>query len=127
MEPVTFIAGALAAGAATGVQNSASDTVRDAYRSLCQRVRERLGGRSSELDSVLRDQHAVRDSGSAVLLPSLLKLLEDSKAGEAKDLLKLAAEVVHAAGGQSTAVFDDSPGSQNGNSNHQQNTFYGSP
>jgi long-subunit fatty acid transport protein len=45
MDPVTLIVAALAAGAATGMTESAASAVKDAYRSLLALVRKRLAGR----------------------------------------------------------------------------------
>ena len=45
MDPVTLIVTALAAGAATGMTESAASAVKDAYRSLLALVRKRLAGR----------------------------------------------------------------------------------
>lgn len=45
MDPITLIVTALAAGAATGVTESASSALKDAYASLRALVRKRLAGR----------------------------------------------------------------------------------
>jgi hypothetical protein len=44
MDPITLIVTALVAGAALGVQDTASEMVKDAYASLKALVRRRLGG-----------------------------------------------------------------------------------
>ena len=44
MDPVTLIVTALAAGAAAGVEDTASGMVKDAYTALKRLVRKRLGG-----------------------------------------------------------------------------------
>ena len=44
MDPITLIVTALAAGAALGVQDTASAMVKDAYASLKALVKKRLGG-----------------------------------------------------------------------------------
>ena len=44
MDPITLIVTALAAGAALGVTDTASQTVKDAYAGLKALVRKRLGG-----------------------------------------------------------------------------------
>ena len=44
MDPITLIVSALAAGAALGLQDTASAMVKDAYASLKALVRRRLGG-----------------------------------------------------------------------------------
>ena len=45
MDPITLIVTALAAGAASGITETASSAVRDAYVSLRALVRKRLAGR----------------------------------------------------------------------------------
>ncbi|MET8765661.1 hypothetical protein [Streptomyces sp. NPDC004658] len=127
MEPVTVIASALAAGAAAGMHDSVSKTVRDAYDSLYRCVRAGLDGRSRELDSALADQVVVRESGSLVLLPGLLDLVKDAKAAEDEDdLRKLADRVaVLADAGQPTTVSINCQGVQVGRGNHQHNAFNG--
>ncbi|GAA3151382.1 hypothetical protein GCM10010521_43720 [Streptomyces rameus] len=119
-----LIATALAAGAASGVQDSASQTVRDAYDSLCRRVRDRLGERSSELDSALRHQRVARSFGSTALLSSLLELVEDAEVevDKGENLCELA-KVVLARGGQPNTVITNSQGVYIGPNGNQQNTF----
>ncbi len=47
MDPITLIVTALAAGAASGVTDTASSAVRDAYASLKALVRKRFAGRQA--------------------------------------------------------------------------------
>lgn len=47
MDPISLIVGALASGAASGLTDSATAAVKDAYAGLRDLVRRRLAGRSA--------------------------------------------------------------------------------
>jgi hypothetical protein len=55
MDPVSLVVAALAAGAASGVGETASDAVRDAYAGLKELVRARLRGAGPGAEVVVAD------------------------------------------------------------------------
>ncbi|NMO53702.1 hypothetical protein HH310_21260 [Actinoplanes sp. TBRC 11911] len=56
MDPVTLVVTALTAGAAAGLQSTATSVISDLYASLRDRVRQRLSGRPGS--EVVVDRHA---------------------------------------------------------------------
>ncbi|MGW0336806.1 hypothetical protein ACWD0J_34040 [Streptomyces sp. NPDC003011] len=133
MEPITLIATALAAGAAAGVQDTASASVRSAYARLVQLVRSRLGGRSAELDGAVEAQRTADASAPGEVVPELRRLLVSVEAGQDHHLRSLADVVLrqlpgataHASGHDGWNVWiSDCNGVHNG-SGPQHNTFHG--
>jgi hypothetical protein len=127
MEAIALIATALATGAAAGVQVSTSEAVGSLYARLCQRVRERLGRRSAELDGAIAAQQDRDTSAPDPVAPELRRLLEAVQAGQDEELRALADEVLRqpagARGGSGGNVWisNNQGTSVNG---PQWNTFY---
>jgi hypothetical protein len=99
MDPITLIVTALAAGAVSGITDSASSAVKDAYASLKALVRKRLAGRpdaelvlarheqapetwQAPLAAVLGDAGADRDTDLVVAAQALLRLVDAAGAGK---------------------------------------------
>jgi hypothetical protein len=99
MDPITLIVTALAAGAVSGITDSASSAVKDAYASLKALVRKRLAGRpdaelvlarheqapetwQAPLAAVLGDADADRDTDLLVAAQALLRLVDAAGAGK---------------------------------------------
>jgi hypothetical protein len=124
MDPVTLIVTALAAGAASALQDGASAAVKDAYARLRAAVRKRLAGRPDG-DLVLARHEAAPQTWQAPLTAEL------SEAGAGDDAALTAAaqalmELLDAAGSQAgkyAVVVSGSQGVQVGDRNTQTNTF----
>ena len=88
MEPVTLIVTALAAGATSGLKDTAAAAVKDAYAAVKGLITRRYG--RVELDSLERkpDSQRKRDS--------VAEDLEDAGAGDDEELLELARRLVAA-------------------------------
>jgi hypothetical protein len=101
MDPITLIVTALAAGAVSGVAESASSAVKDAYASLRALVRKRLAGRpdaelvlarheqapqtwQAPLAAVLGDAGADRDTDLVAAAQALLRLVDTAGADAGK-------------------------------------------
>lgn len=101
MDPITLIVTALAAGAVSGITDSASSAVKDAYASLKALVRKRLAGRpdaelvlarheqapetwQAPLAAVLGDVGADRDTDLVAAAQALLRLVDAAGAGAGK-------------------------------------------
>jgi hypothetical protein len=124
MDPVTLIVTALAAGAASALQDGASAAVKDAYARLRAAVCKRLAGRPDG-DLVLARHEAAPQTWQAPLTAEL------SEAGAGEDAGVTAAaqalmELLDAAGSQAgkyAVVVSGSQGVQVGDRNTQTNTF----
>ena len=93
MDPVTLIVGALAAGAATGLTDTATQAIKDGYAALKAWVGSRYPGvstagvekkpeedvRRASLESELRDEDAGSDEELVKLAKALLAAVEESK------------------------------------------------
>ncbi|MEU0414675.1 hypothetical protein ABZ307_43870 [Streptomyces griseorubiginosus] len=124
MESLALIAAALAAGAATGVQDSTSDAVGRLYA----RVRDRLGRQSDELDAAIAAQRDLAPSTTDQVAPELRRLLEAVQAGQDQELRTLAEAVQwQRAGAQGGSVWnvriERSSGTSVGDGSPQWNTF----
>jgi len=101
MDPVTLIVTALAAGAATGLTESASSAVKDAYASLKALVRKRLAGRpdaelvlarhetapqtwQAPLAAVLGEAGAEQDADLVAAAEALMRLVDKAGARAGK-------------------------------------------
>ena len=101
MDPITLIVTALAAGAVSGVTESASSAIKDAYASLRALVRKRLAGRpdaelvlarheqepqtwQAPLAAVLGDAGADRDADLVAAAQALLRLVDAAGADASK-------------------------------------------
>ena len=99
MDPITLIVTALAAGAVSGITESASSAVKDACVSLKALVRKRLAGRpdaelvlarheqapetwQAPLAAVLGEAGADRDTGLVAAAQALLRLVDAAGAGK---------------------------------------------
>jgi hypothetical protein len=101
MDPITLIVTALATGAVSGITESASSAVKEAYASLKALVRKRLAGRpdaelvlarheqapetwQAPLAAVLGDAGADRDANLVAAAQALLRLADAAGAGAGK-------------------------------------------
>ena len=124
MDPVTLIVTALAAGAASALQDGASSVVKDAYSRLKALVKKRFAGRPDG-ELVLARHEAAPQTWEAPLAEEL------SAAGAEGDADLVAAaqalmNLVDEAGSQSgkyVVAVQDSQGIQVGDHNTQHNTF----
>jgi hypothetical protein len=123
MDPIALIVTALAAGAALGVQDTASAMVKDAYASLKALVIRRLGGAPSA-KLVLAKHEQAPETWQAPLMAELAQAGADGD-GEliaaAKALLDLAGEAGGA--GKYTVEVRGAQGVQIGDHNRQDNVF----
>lgn len=123
MDPITLIVTALAAGAAAGVQDTASAMVKDAYASLKALVRRRLGGAPSA-ELVLARHEQAPETWQAPLMAELVQAGADGDGdliAAAKALLELAGEAGGA--GKYTVDVRRAQGVQIGDRNRQDNVF----
>ena len=123
MDPITLIVTALAAGAALGVQDTASQLVKDAYASLKALVRRRLGSDPGAKMVLSRHEQAPQ-TWQAPLREELTRAGADGDDGliaAAKALLDL----VDGAGGAGKYAVDvrGAQGVQIGDHNRQDNVF----
>jgi len=123
MDPITLIVTALAAGAALGLQDTASAMVKDAYAGLKALVRRRLGGdQSAEL--VLSRHEQAPETWQAPLMAELARAGADGDGdliAAAKALLDLVGEAGRA--GKYTVDVRGAQGVQIGDHNRQDNVF----
>ena len=128
MDPVTLIVTALAAGAATGMTESASSAVKDAYRSLRALVRKKLAGRP-DAELVLARHETSPETWQA----PLVAVLEDAEAEHDTDLVKAAQALMSlvdkagARAGKYTVDVRGAFGVQIGDHNRQDNVFRAPP
>lgn len=123
MDPITLIVTALAAGAALGVQDSASAMVKDAYASLKALVRRRLGG-DPGAELVLTRHEQAPGTWQAPLMAELARTGADGDGdliAAAKALLDLAGGA--GAAGKYTVDVRGAQGVQVGDRNRQDNVF----
>jgi hypothetical protein len=124
MDPITLIVTALAAGAALGVQDTASAMVKDAYASLKALVKKRLGG-GPDAELVLAKHEQAPETWQAPLMAELAQTGADRDydlIAAANALLDLLGE----AGGRTgkyTIDVREAQGVQIGDHNRQDNVF----
>lgn len=124
MDPITLIVTALAAGAALGVQDTASAMIKDAYASLKALVTKRLGG-GPGAELVLAKHEGAPESWQA---PLMAELAESGADGD-HDLIVAAQallDLVGDAGGRAGKYTVDVRGAQGvqiGDHNRQDNVF----
>ena len=124
MDPITLIVTALAAGAALGVQDTASAMVKDAYSSLKALVKKRLGG-GPDAELVLTKHEQAPETWQAPLMAELAQTGADRDydlIAAANALLDLLGE----AGGRTgkyTIDVREAQGVQIGDHNRQDNVF----
>jgi hypothetical protein len=127
MDPVTLIVTALAAGAASALQDGASSVVKDAYSRLRALVKKRFAGRPDG-ELVLARHEAAPQTWEAPLAGELSAAGAEGDAdlvAAAQALMNLVDEAGSKSGKYVVAV-QDSQGVQVGDHNTQHNTF-GSP
>ena len=123
MDPITLIVTALAAGAALGVQDTASAMVKDAYASLKALVRRRLGG-DPGAELVLTRHEQAPEIWQAPLMAELARTGADRDGdliAAANALLDLAGEARTA--GKYSVDARGAQGVQIGDCNRQDNVF----
>jgi hypothetical protein len=124
MDPVTLIVTALAAGAASALQDGASAAVKDAYRRLKALVKKRFADRP-KAELVLAGHEAVPQTWEASLAAELSAAGAESDAdlvAAAQVLMSLVDEAGSRSGKYLVAVRD-SQGVQVGDHGTQINTF----
>ena len=128
MDPITLIVTALAAGAASGVMDTASSAVKDAYASLKALVRKRFAGRPTG-ELVLAEHESAPETWRAPLAAQLGEAGADRDA----DLVAVAQELmrlVDPAGsraGKYTVDVRGAQGVQVGDHSTQHNVFGAPP
>jgi hypothetical protein len=124
VDPVSMIVGALAAGAATGLKDNATNAVKDAYAGLRELVRRRFAARPTAEVALVEHEKAPE-----VWQVPLAAELEATGAGVDGQILEAARRVlalVEESGTPSSKYLVDLRGSQGvqvGDRNRQVNTF----
>lgn len=124
MDPITLIVTALAAGAALGVQGTASAMVKDAYAGLKALVKKRLGG-GPGAELVLAKHEQAPETWQAPLMAELAGAeaeRDHDLIAAAKALLDLVGEAGRGAG-KYTVDVREAQGVQVGDHNRQDNVF----
>jgi hypothetical protein len=123
MDPVTLVMGALAAGAATGLGESATSAVRRAYRELKQLVRARLVDERAQaaLERYESDPHARTGELTEVLAASGAAN-EETILAAARQMMALI-DPAGTAAGKYVVDLREAQGVQVGDGNTQTNTF----
>jgi hypothetical protein len=124
MDPVTLIAGALAAGAALGVTGAASAAVMDAYASLKALLRRRFAGRP-EAELVIAEYEKAPETWQAPLMAELAETAAD-RDGDLIAAAQALMGLLDAAGaraGKYTVDVRGAQGVQIGDRNRQDNVF----
>jgi hypothetical protein len=128
MDPVTLIVTALAAGAASALQDGASAAVKDAYAQLKTLVRKQFVGRPKG-ELVLGEHEAAPQTWQAPLVAELSAAGVDSDtdlAAAAQALMSLIDEA-GSRSGKYVVTVRDSQGVQVGDRNTQTNIFRSGP
>jgi hypothetical protein len=110
MDPITLIVAALAAGAASGLTDTASSAIKDAYAGLKALVRKKLGGGAST-DMILAEHEQAPQTWKDPLAAKLAGAAadqDDSLIAAAQALMSL----VDAAGAQAGKYSVDARGAQ---------------
>jgi hypothetical protein len=134
VDPISLVVGALVAGAATGLSQSASAAVADAYTALRDRVRALLAGDHAGTAALdLLDDPDVAEDDPQVYERPLRRALERAHAATDAEVAAAAQRVmalVDAGGSSAGAYVVDSShaqGVQVGDHNYQTNTFSSPP
>src|SRR3984893_5116252 len=128
MDPVTLIVTALAAGAASALQDGASAAVKDAYTRVRALVRRRFAGRPKG-ELVLAEHEAAPQTWQAPLAAELAAAGADGDAdlvAAAQALMSLV-DGAGARSGKYRVTVRDSQGVQVGDHNRQDNKFGAGP
>jgi hypothetical protein len=128
MDPVTLILTALAAGAASGLQDSASSAVKSAYADLKALVKRHLSGRPSGEMALAQYEAApeVWERPLTVQLEAVGVGRDVELVAAAQALMRLVDEA-GSRGGKYAVDVQGSQGVQVGDSNIQYNTFNAPP
>jgi len=128
MDPIMLIVTALAAGAATGVTESASSAVKDAYASLRALVRKRLAGRP-DAELVLARHETSPETWQAPLVAVLgeADAEHDTDLVAAAEALMSLVDKAGARAGKYTVDARGAYGMQVGDHNRQDNVFRAPP
>ncbi|MEJ7742305.1 MAG: hypothetical protein WKF73_07025 [Nocardioidaceae bacterium] len=124
MDPISMIVGALAAGAATGLTDTASTALKDAYVGLRELVRRRFAARPAAETALVEHEKAPE-----VWQAPLATSLEATGAGGDEQIIEAAQHVlalVDQSGTPASKYLVDLRGSQGvqvGDRNTQSNTF----
>ena len=124
MDPVTLIVTALAAGAASALQDGTAEAVKGAYARLKALVKKRFAG-SAKAEVVLAEHEAAPQTWEAPLAAELSAAGADADAylvAAAQALMSLVDEAGSRSGKYAVTVRD-SQGVQVGDHNTQANTF----
>jgi len=125
MDPITLIVTALAAGAALGVQDTASTMVKDAYAAVKALVTKRLGG-GPAADLVLTKHAQAPETWHAPLVAELTEAgaaSDDDLIAAAKALLNALGDAAERATGKYAVDARGAQGLQIGDGNRQDNVF----
>jgi hypothetical protein len=124
MDPVTLIVTALAAGAASALQDSTSAAVKDAYARVKTLVIKRLAGRSAG-ELVVAQHEAAPGVWEAPLVAELSAAGADGDAelAAAAQALMSLIDGAGSQGGKYAVTIGNSQGVQIGDHNTQTNTF----
>jgi hypothetical protein len=128
MDPVTLIVTALAAGAAMGMQDTASAMIKDAYAGLKAMVNRRLGG-GPNADYLLAKHEQAPETGQAPLSAELAQVgadRDDDMIAAAQALLELVGKAGQAKEKYAVDVRG-AQGVQVGDHNRQDNVFNAPP
>jgi hypothetical protein len=124
MEPVTLIVTALAAGAASALQDGAKDAVKVAYARLRDRVRQRFAG-DPAAELVLAEHGTTPQTWDAPLAAKLIETgaADDSGLVDAARVLMIMLDEAGARSGKYDVSINASQGLQVGDHNTQTNIF----
>ena len=125
MEPITLIMAALVAGAAAGVQSTASEAVRDAYRALKGAILGRFGDRP-EVAVTLEKAEQKPDVWGEPLKEVLQEVGADHEeeiVAAAEELIRLARPDVDEAGKYNLQITGNVHGVAVGDGQHVEMTF----
>jgi hypothetical protein len=128
MDPITLIVTALAAGAVSGITESASSAVKDAYASLKALARKRLADRP-DAELVLARHEQAPETWQAPLAAVLGEADADRDTdlvAAAQALLRLV-DTAGARAGKYTVDVRGAQGVQVGDRNRQDNVFHAPP
>jgi len=124
VDPISLIVGALAAGAATGLTDTASTALKDAYAGLRELVRRRFAARQAAQTALVEHEKAPE-----VWRAPLAAELEATGAGDDQQIIEAAQHVLALVDQSGTPVskyrvdLRGSQGVQVGDANTQSNTF----
>jgi hypothetical protein len=124
MDPVTLVVAALSAGALSGVGETASTAVQEAYQSLKRLVSARFAGRRAA-EVALTEHETDPQNWQAPLVAELVRTaaVDDPRVIEAAQRLMALLDEAGSRGGKYTVDVRGAQGVQVGDQNTQHNTF----